>query len=63
MGQILALAAGTAILNLCYFICGLYDSRITSLARKHPRGYLIDLGRLFVLVGLQILFYIAVNLG
>ena len=65
MGQTLVLLLGSGILNLSYFICGIFDSRVTALAKKrhHRDGWLIDLCRLFVLVRLQIIFYIAFNLG
>ena len=65
MGQTVALLVGAGILNLSYFVCGLFDSRVTSLARKRHKkdGWLIDLCRLIVLVALQVIFYLGVNLG
>ena len=65
MLQTIALIVGAGVLNLSYFICGLFDSRITALARKrHSKdGYLIDLCRFAVLISLQVMFYVAVNLG
>ena len=61
----MALALGSAALNVAYFICGLYDARISNLAkqRHNQDGYWVDLWRMGLLVGLQMLFYLSVGLG
>jgi len=58
------LLAGATVLNLIYLVCGLYDSRITTMARKRHSsdGYWIDLTRMFALVSLQVLFHVTVGL-
>ena len=57
----------SALLNIAYFICGLYDAKVSSIARqRHAQGSRaswIDAARMGVLVGLQIIFYMLVNLG
>ena len=63
MGQAIIITVGM-LLNVFYFILGLYDSRITALAFKRHRkdGYWIDVFRIFVLVSTQILFHVSVGL-
>ena len=67
MGQTLVLVLTSALVNIIYFVCGLVDARVSAIARKRhaagARAVWIDAARMAVLVGLQIVFYMAVNLG
>ena len=65
MAQIIFLIIGSGALNLAYFICGLYDSRISALARKKHNngGMFIDMARMAFLVGLQMILYFAAGLA
>lgn len=64
MGQTLVVVIGATLLNTLYAIIGLYDTRVTALARKrhYKDGYWIDVARIFTLVALQVLFHLGVGL-
>ena len=64
MGQIIALIVSSTLLNLSYFLTGLLDSRISAFVRDREDnlGFLVDLGRLSILVSMQIFFYMTAGL-
>ena len=56
------MVAGLTLLNISYLFCGIQDSRISAMAQQSSVGKMIHLARLFLLIGLQLVFYVAVGL-
>ena len=50
------------LLNLVYFILGLFDARISANVRKRPQSCLINFLRFALLIGLQVLYYLALGM-
>ena len=60
--EILLVIVVSILLDLVYFVLGLFDARISANVRKRRQSCLINFMRFVVLIGLQVVYYFALGM-